>query len=252
MNTITKHDIEQAFEKLDLVESRYREAQNHLSATHEQFQRNQKTLELAKQEADTLNREWKRLLKEANGKRTKEVEKTLEDSTKARAIAEEMETIYKSAPEILEAAEVEAITARTAYLEELKAAREVALTYHLEEAVEAARSVPEFQKFMFALSQYLKNKQANYSDEAKWGMTGHHAGQGGAFIAEDLEKIDRAAKERTASHLMEVVQSAGLITDVDPHTGLEEIPETEQERRSALKGSPLRLKQARQRLAATA
>jgi|AntDeeMinimDraft_5_1070356.scaffolds.fasta_scaffold08525_2 dsDNA-binding SOS-regulon protein len=250
--TITENDVEQIFERFHLAESRYRAAQEHLTATQEQFQRNQKTLELARQEADSLNREWKQLLRDANGKTNKEVMQKLEASRNARDIADELEPILESAPEILEAAEVEALTAREAYRNELKAAREAMLSHQLAEAVEAVQSVPEFQRFMFALSLYLKSKKASYADEARWGMTGHHPGEGGALVAADLEQIDRAARDRTANHLMEVIHSAGLIKDVDPHTGLEEIPETEQERQSALKGSPLRLKQARARLAASA
>jgi hypothetical protein len=252
IKTITENDIEQAFENLDRAESRYRAAQEHLAATHDQFQRNRKTLELARQEAENLNREWKQALRDANLKPDKAVMEKMEASTKARTVAQELEPILESTPEILEAAEIEALTAREAYLRELKAAREAALTRHLAEAIEAAQSVPEFQKFMFAVSQYLKSKQASYAEEAQWGMTGHHAGQGGALIAEDLEAINTAAKTRTATHLIEVMQSAGMLQDVDPHTGLEEIPETEQERQSKLKGSPLRQKQARERLAASA
>ena len=85
----TQDAAEQAVEKLDQSETRYRKAQEHLIATKDQIDRNRKALELARQEADDLNREWKQLLRESGGQTTKAVREKLQASRDARDVAED-------------------------------------------------------------------------------------------------------------------------------------------------------------------
>lgn len=244
ITTITENDMDQASENLDRAESRYRAAQEHLTATHDQFQRNRKTLELAQQEADNLNREWKQLLRDANGKTNKAVMEKLEASRNARDIADELEPILESTPEILKSREAEVILARKEYLRALEEAKEKFLSYYLAEAAEKVQDTPEFIGFLVVLSQYISNKREAYTNEVHWELTGHPKGQGGALWAEDRKVLEAAVKNKTQDHLMQVMRSVGLDDHEDPNRGFPVILETEQERNSKLKGSPIRIHRA--------
>jgi hypothetical protein len=249
ITTITENDIEQAFENLDRAESRYRAAQEHLTATHDQFQRNRKTLELARQEADNLNREWKQALRDANAKPDKAVMEKMEASTKARTVAQELEPILESAPEILEAAEIEALTARKAYLTELEACRDGFHAHNLNEDAEKITETAEFASFIYSLSIYLKHAHGLHLKEARLQVAGYGPG---AITSDDIKSIERMALNQTREKLMSIMQKIGLNLNAEDIDRFKALPETAQESQSKLKGSPLRQKQARERLAASA
>lgn len=249
MNTNPKlAAAEQAMEKLDLSEERYRKAQEHLTSTQQQFERNRKALALAKQEAEDLNREWKKMLREAGGKTNQDVLEKLEASRNARDVAQELEPILETAPEILEAAEVEALTARKTYLKDLEEARGAMLTHEMSEATDAVQELPEFQRFIYTLSQYVKHHQAYQRKEARWRIMGDEFAKSGASTSDDLKAIETTAKGRTCAHLLDVMKFAGLQEDIEGQPGLEELPETQPEKDSPLKHSTIQLMQARKRL----
>lgn len=250
--TTTKAAAEQACEQLDQSETHYRNAQEHLVKTKEQFQKNRKAIELAKQEADDLNQEWKKMLRDNNAKPNKAVMEKLEASRNARDVAMELEPILESAPELIEEAEVEAITARKTYLKDLEKARGAMLTYEMSEATEAVQDVPEFQRFMYILSQYVKHHQAYQREEAKWRIMGDQHANSGSITSDDLKAIETTAKGRTCAHLLEVMKFAGLNEDIKTTTSFEELPETQIEKDSPLKRSTIQLMQARKRLAKSA
>ncbi len=243
-------EAEQTYEALHQSKTRYLQAQAHLKSVSDQAERNRASLELARQEAETLNREWKQLLKENHGKTNPAVTEKLRASRDARDVAEELGPILEAVPEIQEAAEAEAITAREAYLSDLAKAKGAMLQFDLDEAARKVQEVPEFFSFIHALSQYLKHFHAYQLDEVQW-LIGGGSVPGRAFIAEDLKAIQQSATGRTCAHLMDVMRRSGLSEDVEELPHFEEIPESPEEQNSPVRRSPIKLKRARDRLALT-
>lgn len=240
------------FEKMYHSQERYREARDHLIATHAQFRRNQQTLKLAQQEADNLNREWKQLLRDNNGKTTSAVTKKLQESCNARDIAQELEPILSATPEILEAAEIEAITARKAYLEDRKEYIAAMLAEDLESSIDSIADIPEFQAFAIQISQYLTHYEALQREDVRLQIMQEPDVKDGAMSSDDLRELEQKTKARVCARLYEIMRQAGLQENMEILTGDEEIPESQEEKASPLRYSPLRQKQARERLAASA
>ncbi len=246
-----REDAVQSFEALHQSTARYLQAQAHLKSVADQAERNKASLGLARQEAETLNQEWKQLLKENHGKTNPAVTEKLRASRDARDVAEELGPILEAVPEILEAAEVEAITARKTYLMDLEKAKGAMLAHELDEAIRKVQEIPEFSSFIHSLSLYLKHSHAYQLEDAKWRISGGSGTSSRAMIADDLKAIQQNATGRTCAHLMDVMKTTGLDEEAQDLPHLEEIPESPEELKSPARRSPISLRQARERLSLT-
>lgn len=212
------HSMMQALEQ---AKSDYLEAREELQSISEQVERNQRSLEAAKMEAEDLNQAWRKAAHDSKLKANTQIRQKLDASVEAKSNVDRLTMLANEGPELFSSTQEQTSEARKRYIQALNMARGPVLKAKAEEMLGVLKGREDIQAFFSEVNGHLRNLYNNHLVEQEHFFRARQ----GTSISEDERDLEDHAMNLAIRHgLVPMLQELGLDLDAEVPDDLVVIP----------------------------
>lgn len=208
-------------QELDQAKAEYLEAREELKSVHDQMQRNQRSLEAARAEANDLNQEWRSAAHQSGLRASSQIRKILDASIEARGNADRLAMLVEEGPSLFKATQEQVANARKRYLQILRQARGPILKARAEAGLSALKEIDGIAAFFAEVNGHLRNLYDNIkADKAPMYQI-----RQGTSVQDDERDLNARAMELTlVQGLVPMLKELGLDLEAEIPDYLVPIP----------------------------
>jgi predicted nucleic acid-binding Zn-ribbon protein len=209
--TTTELTTEQMLQQIEQTKQEWLDQNAEYQHLRQQHQRNERSLEAARQQYESLSAEWRGKAHSSGLKASGEARSLLEESMAARTEAHHLELLVEEGPAVLAEKAEEAEVAKLRYYDTVRKYQAPIMKDRLEKARAAILDAPGLAEAMEVLSQYIAAVKHHHMEKSKLQIGYHEFDAWGLVGSDDMELILDFTRNRiNREEVVPFLESIGL------------------------------------------